>query len=225
MGENRVGVTDQAAGAGVSEVRTRQRTVGGSSVEEQYVIPINERVASYKGTFSSFRTLGNAATPQNIFTISNTTGSSVLVAVRRLTVQMDATVVLTAVAPQLQLSRVSSAPTGGTVLTDVAFDTSLSGSANVEARGATASDGGAATAITATAGTTLWQQYNFRLHTAVGQVLTPDNGLIPDLCQDDPVILRANEHLLVQVVAAAAASNAATNHYIVQAMFEEFSLP
>lgn len=225
MGENRVGVTDQTAGAGVVEVRTRQRTVGGSAVEEQYVIPISERVASYKGTVSSWRTLGNAATPQNIFTLSNTTGSTVLLAVRRLTVQMDATAVLITVAPQFKLSRATGAPTGGTALSKVAFDSALSSSANVSALGATASDGGAASAITATAGNTLWQQYNFRLHTAVGQVLTPDSGLVPNLCENDPMILRANEHLLVQVVASAAASNAATNHYIVQAMFEEYTLP
>lgn len=225
MGENRVGVTDQSAGAGVVEVRTRQRTVGGSSVEEQYVIPISERVPSYKGMVSSFRTLGAAATSQNVFTASNTTGSSVILAIRRLTVQMDATAVLTAVTPQFKVSRASAAPSGGTALTKVPFDSSLSSSGNVSFLGATASDGGAATAITATAGSTGWQQMAFRLHTAVGQVLINDEPLVPVLCADDPVYLRANEHLLVQLIATATTSNPATNHYIVQCMFEEFTLP
>lgn len=225
MAENRVGVTDQADGAGVGSIRTRQRTVGGNTVEEQYVIPIGERVASYKGMVSSFRTLGSAATPQNLFTASNTTGSSVILAVRRLVVQMDATAVLTAVSPQFKVSRASGAPSGGTALTKVPFDTSLSSSGNVSFLGATASDGGAATAITATAGTTGWQQFAFRLHTAVGQVLIPDETLIPVLCADDPIYLRANEHLVVQLVATAGTSNPATNHYVVQCMAEEFTLP
>ena len=225
MGENRVGVTDQSAGAGVVEVRTRQRTVGGSSVEEQYVIVQPERVASYKGIVSSFRTLGSAATPQNLFTASNTTGSSVILAIRRLVIQMDATAVLTAVAPQFKVSRATGAPTGGTALSKVAFDSSLSSSANVSFLGATASDGGAATAITATAGSTGWQQFAFRLHTAVGQVLIPDETLVPVLCADDPIYLRADEHLLVQLVATAGTSNPTTNHYVVQCMFEEFTLP
>lgn len=225
MAERPVGVTDQASGAGVAQVRTRERTVGGEVVSEQIVIAIGERVASYKGVVGSFRTLGNAATPQNLFSIENAAGSSVLLAVRRFTVQMDATVVLTAVSCQFKVSRPASLPTGGTTLTKVPFDTALSSSSSVVVRGATASDGGGATAITATAGSTGWHQFAMRMHTAVGQVLMEDQSLIPALCEDDPLILRAGEALLVQVINATAGNNAATNHYLVNVMFEEFTLP
>jgi hypothetical protein len=225
MGNRAVGVADQAPGAGVAEVRARERDIGGSTYAEQYVIPIEERVASYKGMVSSFRTLGNAASPQNLFTIANTSGSAVLVAVRRLSIQMEATAASTALAVQFKTSRSTTVPTGGTSISKVAFDTSLTSAANVELRGATASDGGAATAITATANAIGWHQFGMRLHTAVGQVLCDDASLIPSLSESDPVILRAAEGLLVQVTNVVAANNLATNHYIVNCMWEEFTLP
>lgn len=225
MAERPVGITDQASGAGIAQVRTRERTVSAEVVSEQYVIPISERVASFKGFTSTFRTLGNAAATQNLFSIENAAGSSVLVAVRRISVQMDATAVLAAITSQIKTSRPTALPTGGTTLTKVGFDTAQSSSASVVCRGATASDAGAATAITATAGSTGWQQYVMRMHTLVGQVLLPDESLIPGLSADDPVILRAGEALLVQIVQATAANNAATNHHIVNCMFEEFALP
>ncbi|MCA1571155.1 MAG: hypothetical protein LC798_12730 [Chloroflexi bacterium] len=220
-----VGVTDQASGAGVAEVRARERTVDGGTYAEQYVIPISERVASFKGMCSSFRTLGNAATPQNLFSIENAAGSTVLLAVRRLSVQMDSTAALTAVATQFKTSRPSALPTVGTALGKVAFDSALTSSASVVARGATASDAGAATAITATAGGTGWHQFAMRMHTLVGQVLMDDESLVPSLAEDDPIILRAGESLLVQIVQATAANNKSSDHYVVNCMFEEFSLP
>jgi hypothetical protein len=192
----------------------------------QQVIVKSERVASFKGTASSFRTLGNAATPQNLFSIENAAGSAVLLAVRRLTIQMDATVASIAVASQFKTGRPTGLPTGGTVLGKAPlFDTALTSSASVVVRGATASDGGAATAITATGGVTGWHQFAMRMHTLVGQILMDDEPLIPALCDDEPVILRAGEALLVQIVQAAAANNAATNHHVVNCMFEEFTLP
>lgn len=175
---------------------------------------------TYRGMAASFRTLGTAATPQNLFTIENTAGSAVVVRVRRLLVQLDATGVLTAVMPLIKTSRCA-LPSGGTTLAKTPFDTALSSAANVVFRGATASDGGGVSAITATAGDIMWQQYCMRMHTVVGQVLAPDNNLLPSLVEDDPVLLMAGEALLVQLVAAAGSSNPVTNHWFVQCMWEE----
>jgi hypothetical protein len=225
MAERPVGITDQASGAGIAQVRTRERTVASETVAEQYVIPISERVASFKGIVTSFRTLGNAASPQNLFSIENAAGSTVLLAIRRMSIQMDATVANTSVACSFKTSRPTAVPTGGTTLSKVSFDSTQSSSSSVVARGATASDGGAATAITATAGSIGWSQFAMRLHTGAGQVTMDDQSLVPTLCEDDPIILRAGEALLVQVTNATAANNLATNHYIVNAMFEEFTLP
>ena len=174
------------------------------------------------GYFSaaSFRTLGAAATPQNLLTIENIDATK-LVTVRRITVQMDATAVLVSVMPQVKLSRATAVPTGGTVLSKGQFDTGNASNANTIVRGATASDGGVATAITSTAGTTLWQQYCMRMHTVVGQVLAPDNNVAPLLVETQNLILRQNQALLVQIVASAGASNPATNHWFANVVWEE----
>lgn len=172
----------------------------------------------------TFRTLGAAATAQNLFTLENQAGSGRNVRIRRLVFQMDATAVLTAVMPLFKTSRPTALPTGGTVLGKAQFNTALTSHANVVARGANASDGGAATAITATPGTIMWQQYGMRLHTAVGQVLGLDNNVLTAITADNPVILAPGESILVQCVAAATTSNPATNHYMIMAAWDELVL-
>jgi hypothetical protein len=174
------------------------------------------------GIFSaaSFRTLGTAATPQNLFTIENIDATK-LVTIRRMVIQMDATAVLVSVMPQVKTSRAAAVPTGGTVLAKALFDTANASNANTIVRGGNASDGGVATAITATAGTTIWQQYTMRMHTVVGQVLAPDNNVLPLLVETNDLILRQNQALVVQIVASAGASNPATNHWFCNVVWEE----
>jgi len=169
---------------------------------------------------STFRTLGTAATPHNLMTIENIDATT-LVYIRRLTVQMDGTAVLVSVMPQVKASRATAVPTGGTTLNKAQFDTVNASDSNTIVRGATASDGGVATAITSTAGTTIWQQYTQRLHTAVGQVLGADGNVLPSLADTQDIILRQNEALLVQVVASVGASNPATNHWFCNIVWEE----
>jgi len=174
---------------------------------------------TYLGTTATFRTVGSAGTPQNLFTIENTGGTPVRI--RRLVTQLDATAVLTSVMPLVKTSRATAIPSAGTVLAKGTFDTSLTSNAAVVCRGGTASDGGGLTAITATAGDVMWQQYCMRMHTIVGQVLGSDNNSLPTLVENDPVILSSGQALLVQVVASAGGSNPATNHWFVQCMWEE----
>ena len=169
---------------------------------------------------SSFRTLGTAATPQNLLTIENIDATK-LITIRRLTVQMDATAVLVSVMPQVKASRATAVPTGGTVLAKAQFDTGNASNANSIVRGGTASDGGVATAITSTAGTSIWQQYTMRMHTVVGQVLGVDSNVLPSLVDTQNLILRQNQALLVQIVASAGASNPATNHWFCNIVWEE----
>lgn len=170
---------------------------------------------------ASFRTVGSAATPHSLFSIFNS-GTNRVVRIRRLVMQMDATVVLTTFMPLAKTTRVTAAPTGGTVLTKARWDTGATDShADITVRGATASDGGAATAITATATDILWQQYGMRMHTLVGQVLGLDNNALSSISESTPVFLRQNQGLLVQVVSAAGSSNPATNHWFVQCAWDE----
>jgi hypothetical protein len=161
---------------------------------------------------SSFRTLGVAAGTQNILTIENPAASLVNIAIRQLSVMSDSTAALTTVAQQIQVSRTTGLPTNGTTLTPVKYQTAY-GTANAIVRGGTASDGGGATAITAVAGSVIWQQYLDRLHTAVGWVTHPNYNLIPDVGTDlRQIILVPGEALLVQGVT----SIPTTTHMIVQ---------
>jgi hypothetical protein len=174
------------------------------------------------GYFSvaTFREVGAAATPQNLFTIENT-DPAVLVKIRRLIVQADETVALATVTPVYRISRATGVPTGGSILNKALFDTGNSSNANVVCRGSTASDGGALSGPTATAGDALWEQFVMRVHTAVGQILMPDSELLPYIVDTQDLILRQNQALLVQIVAPAGASNPATNHYIVACAWQE----
>ena len=167
---------------------------------------------------ATFRTLGAAAVAQNFFVILNTHATKI-VNVRRLVFQMDATVVLTAVMPIMKACRIASF-TGGTALAKVDWG-AVASDAAVQVFGANASDGGAATAITATPTATLWQQYGMRMHTLVGQVQGIDNNVITGITENYPIRLAQNQGLLVHIVAAAAASNPATNHYFIQCAWEE----
>ncbi len=175
------------------------------------------------GYFSAttFRQVGNATTSQVLLTIENIDATK-LVYVRRLLFQMDATAALTAVMPQIKVARATAVPTGGTTLNKAQFDTSNSSNANTIVRGSTASDGGANSGPTATPDSSpLWQQYGMRLHTAVGQVLGPDNNVLPMLVDTQNLVLRQNQALVVYVVAAAGTSNPATNHYFASVVWEE----
>ncbi len=222
MGENRVGVTDVADGAGVASFRTRQRTVGGSSVEEQYILYQDERVESYRGLASTFRIPGSGAAAQNLATIFNKTGSGVLVAVLELNMVMDY-VTNSATVRFLGTSRITTAPSTGTVMTPMEFDTSLSHSSSVEFRGGASADG-TANAITATAGTVGWRQGHWHAQSAIGQYLTGDPAempMLPIVCDTDPVILAEGEGLLIQIIDTSSTSA----HYIVNAAWAEFTLP
>ncbi len=172
---------------------------------------------TFKGAVSTFRIVGLASANHNLFTIFNKTGSTKFIKLKRLTFQTDATGVLITVAPIVHATRITAIPTGGTTMTKVAFDSTLTADTNIEMMQATASDGGAATTITATAGTRLWADFKMRMHTMVGQILFPDEALIPGFCDVDPIILRASQGILVQVVQAALV----TDHYLVSCAWEE----
>ncbi len=172
---------------------------------------------TFKGAVSTFRIVGLATANHNLFTIFNKTGSTKFIKLKRLTYQTDHTALNTAVAGVVHATRITAVPTGGTVVTKVPFDTTLTADTNIEMMMATASDGGAATAITATAGTRMWSGFKSRAPTVAGQFLFPDETLIPFFCDVDPIILRASQGILVSVVQAALT----TDHYLVSCAWEE----
>ena len=159
---------------------------------------------------------GNDAVTQHIFALENHIGSRVDVNVRRLTVQNDPLTALTSVMPQVKVSRGVNI-SGGIMLDKAQFRTTETSDPFVKIRSAL----GEGSPITATRGDTIWQQYCMRMHTVVGQVLAPDNNVLPLLVETENLILRENQALLVQVVASAGASNPATNHWFCNVVWEE----
>lgn len=177
------------------------------------------RVVTFRGFTASFRTPGVAAGDTPLFTVFNTTGSGVLVAVRRLVVQHEFPA-LTAVARTNSITRVTTAPTGGTLLTPVTFDTTQTHVASVELRCASSADG-TASAITSPVGAALgYRDWVAKDPTAVGRRLYPDYTLVPlEPETDDPVVLREGEGLRV----GETESGNANSNFLHMCMFEEFT--
>lgn len=167
--------------------------------------------------------LGNDAVLQNLFSIENGISSRVNINIHTLKVGVDIVGVLTAVTPILRISRATSI-SGGQLVEKVGFDTSQTSDPAVNFR---VPDMESAR-ITATPGTTIWEQFINRMHTAVEQQ-QPVNPveILPAICGNtgNTVILHPGENLLVQLVAAAGTSNpAVNNNYYVKVLFDEDSL-
>lgn len=172
---------------------------------------------SFKGSIPSATTIGNNSTTQNLCTITNKIGSRVNIIIRRATAQIDTLAALTSVMPQVKLSRATSI-SGGAILSKTAWTTTQSSKDSVEVR-TSIIDG---QPIAATPGGIIWQQYCSRMHTVVEQVLAPDNNILPLLVENNDFIIRPGESILVQVVGASVASNAAlSSNWFTEFMWEE----
>jgi hypothetical protein len=234
--ENEIGLATVASGTTLTVIRGQDGTTNAAHASgktcaalglAQYVVPMSNRSVSFCGCAATWRTLGSAASPQPLFSIENQAGSAVIVGVSKLTVEMDTTVALLTLAAEFQTYRPTSIASGGTVLTKGSIDTALTSNASVVLRGATASDGGAATAITAAAPATnpMWHQYAARANTLVATMVPDDYNMLPaDIADVDWVPVRAGESLAVRVIGTAT-NNPATNHYVVKCAFFEYTIP
>jgi hypothetical protein len=234
--ENEIGLATVASGTTLTVIRGQDGTTNaahaiGKTVAAlglaQYVVPMSNRSVSFCGCAASWRTVGSAGSPHVLFSIENQAGSAVIVGVSKLTIEMDSTAALATVAADIETYRPTSIASAGTVLTKTAIDTALTSNASVVLRGATASHGGAATAITAAAPSTspMWHQFAYRMHTAVGVTDASDYNMLPsDIADVDWVPIRAGESLAVRVVGTAT-NNPATNFYVVKCAFFEYTVP
>jgi citrate lyase gamma subunit len=134
---------------------------------------------TFKGAVQVPIFLGRDALIQNAFVFENAIGSGVNVNIRRLMIEMDATVALTTVMPQVKVCRATNI-SGGILVDKSKFDTLESSDSNVRIRSRLAEG----SAINATAGDTIYQQYTSRLHTAVEQVISESHSLQPGLVED-----------------------------------------
>lgn len=200
------------AGAGTT-VATQD--VGG--VHFQEVIPRKEAEALFRGRAMTFRTPGRAGTTgQKIFALHNATGSTRIVYVNQVTVDLYQTVVkaITVAPPIIRVHRVTVLPSNGTALTKVSKDTSLSASASVTAWGDASADGtGSGTTLTATipANSILTQEFAPRFITAAGY--EPFDRA--EFLVDQGIVLRALEGIVVELVYVLATQNPTTDMWIV----------
>jgi hypothetical protein len=179
---------------------------------------------TYKGMTASLGIFGNDLTIQHIFAICNGSASRVNVQVKRIALQNDPVNVLTSVMPDTKVTRAEGTVSGGMNLPKVPFDTSLISDTNVVFRAAVASGN----LITATAGAILaYRQLTSRIHTAIGQILGEDENPLPEIVDNigDEFLVRPGESLLLTVIGAVVASNAAiTNNWFINCAWYEDSL-
>jgi len=218
-----VGDFDSTAVSGV-EVWGYRRGTASTDSWTQYVVPTTDRIVSYRGRAHSFRMLGIAGTAgQRLATIHNATGSTILVDVEKIVVDVYQTAARVVAPPVIRVHRITTVPTGGTAITKVPEDTALSSSASLVLLQGTASDGGAATAITATpgAGTLLTQEIAPRALTLVGY----ENFDRAEFLVGDLVTLRALEGIVVNLDYTVATSNPITDNWVVGFNWTEYTRP
>lgn len=169
----------------------------------------------------SFRTAGLTTQPHNLFTIWNPAASGRRLAIKRLVMEADHTTLL-ATNLQVAVTIPTAQPSAGTTLASKNFDFNSATAAVAICLGATASDGGAATAITATAGTPrIWSNFVSRAHTLAGWFLINAQNLLPadENGETSPILIPEGSGLLVQTVSVATAGA----HYVVKAWWEEYT--
>lgn len=177
---------------------------------------------------ATFRTLGDGTNFQALLSIRNNSivgSSTVIIGVRRISVTVDTTAALLTVAPIFRWAQ-KGGSLNGTLLGKANSSSGLLPNSNavVEVRGATASDGGVATAIGGTFGNTNHRQgFADRMATAAGHKNSRPIILI-DYPDYPTMIAPGFGTYTVTVESAAAADNAATNSYLVDITWEEYKL-
>jgi hypothetical protein len=217
----------EATAAGQDFRGYRRGAVAGDPVD-QYVVPVRDRIVSYTGRASTFITPGRAAVGQKLLSLHNATGSSVIVCVNRITVDVLVTAAkaVTIISPMIRIHRFTVVHTNGTVLTKVPMDTSQSSSSSVEVRGDASADGtGSGTTLTVTipAGSCLHQKCGPRVFTAVGY---EPIDTAPFFEGEPDITLRALEGICVFLdQAVVTTGNPATDRWVATIDWEEYTRP
>ena len=177
----------------------------------------NEPSATARGRVTTFRTPGRAGTAgQKIFALHNATGSTKIVRINHIAVDLAVTVVkaITVLPPLIRVHRFTAVPTNGTALTKVSKDTALASNASITAWGDASADGtssGTALTITIPAGNCLTQEFAPRFITAAGYEMF-DRA---ELLVDQVIALRALEGIVVELAYTAAGQNPITDMWAV----------
>jgi hypothetical protein len=212
--------------------RGYRRGAAGTDPWDQYVIPVEDKIISFRGRSATFVTPGRAAATQRIFALHNATGSPVLVQVNRIVIDVMSTVAkaITVQPPLVRLRRFTALPTGGTALGKVNLNSGQTSNASVTAWGDSSADNAgagtsSATALTITAlATPLTQVFAPRLISASGYEPV---DTVQFLIGEPDVLLGALEGVVVSLEdpVTTALGNPATDKWTVFCDWTEYTRP
>lgn len=227
---------DSNAVSGV-EVGGYRRGAASTDRWDQYVVPVRDRISSFKGRATTFVTPGRGATAHKILALHNATGSTVLANVNRIRVDLLSTVskAITTVPPVIRVHRFTAVPTNGTALTKVGLDTAQTSNASITAWGDASGDNAgagtsSATTLTITAGGALAQTWAPR----VASFAVPATGSNPfyepiDTVEffvgETDITLRALEGVCVFIDLVTATNNPTTDKWLASIDWEEYTRP
>ncbi len=194
------------------------------------VVVEDDMLRSFVGVGATFRIPGSAALAQPLWSIENTTGSAVLVGLRRLFVGIAQSAANLTHPPWFYLFRTTTMPTGGTAITKSSPDSRIafaSSAASVAIKQGASADG-VISAITAPIVLPrLSSMFGSQLYTAVGHAeplrLDMLSGISDQALEHGHLILGAGQALVLHVTTAAAADNIATRSFIVDFAWSEFT--
>lgn len=222
MGEQFIQLPPNSTGL---KLRTRERTVGANTIEEQYVLPTTEEVVSFRGRSCSFRMPGRAGTTgQKIAAIWNAAGSAVLVKVGEVRVDVTATAAKVVLQPVVRIHRITAIPASGTAGPKTGFDSALSSNASVTTYQDASADGtSSATALTITipANSMLAQEFAPRVLTLVGYEAADRMAFL----ESGQTVLRAGEGLAVFLDYTLATANPTSDMWTTSIDWIEYTLP
>lgn len=186
--------------------------VGGVLFQETIDRP--EIDASFRGKVSTFRTPGRAGTTgAKLFALHNATGSTKVVHINSLFIDLVGTVIkaVTVLPPQIKIWKFTALPTNGTTLTKIAKDSVQLTNASVTAWGDASADGTlSGTALAFTPVGLLTQEYAPRLITAAGYEMFDRTVLL----EGADLVLRALEGIGIELSYTLATQNPATDMWI-----------
>ena len=216
-------VTTQATTLATIPSGTAISTAPGDGGVVQGVQIMDSSGVTYKGRACTFRTPGRAGTAgQNLFSIHNATGSTKIVTINSLKIDLVQTVVkaVTVLPPVIRAYRVTVLPTNGTAVTKTPRDSSLASNASITVLQDASADGtSSATTLTATlvAGAVLTQEFAPRLITAAGYEMF-DRA---EWFADTGITLRALEGVVFRLDYVLATQNPITDMWVVSCEWDE----
>jgi hypothetical protein len=211
---------------GTASVAHAIGTVVSYVVAVQRVEPVQaSKQVTYLGRGSTFKTLGRAGTAgQKIFAIFNAAGSTVLVDVDKITIDVMQIAAKVVEPPAVRAWKIAAVPTNGNAVTKVPEDSLLASNSSVTLwQDSSADNTSSATALAATlpAGTIITEEWAARALTLTGYEQF-DKSIFFD-GQDEVITLRAGEGICIFLDYTVATANPATDKWTTTVRWIEYT--